>query len=195
MPSLMAKIYLKFSPQYRQSMNIISKHLNGMMEQERSRGRESIVERKTTSLIASLVYSLQQDEKSEAAKSKDKQKEVLRFGPPVSFTVRNVTTDDRPPIICGAQLYKGDKIDAYLFYPERFQDEDKDYHRYASFPFGGDHRQCIGQDLARLPLKAITARLMQHVTFDDGGPEVNAGGHSWKITLTPKNIGVTITFD
>ncbi|CAF4383358.1 unnamed protein product, partial [Rotaria sordida] len=71
--------------------------------------------------------------------------EVLRFGPPVSFTVRNVTTDDRPPIICGAQLYKGDevminiynltrdkrywKIDPGLFYPERFQDEDKDYHR------------------------------------------------------------------
>ncbi|CAF4079677.1 unnamed protein product [Rotaria sordida] len=137
--------------------------------------------------------------------------EVLRFGPPVSFTVRNVTIDDRPPIICGAQLYKGDevminiynltrdkrywKIDPGLFYPERFQDEDKDYHRYASFPFAGGHRQCMGQDLARLALKAITARLMQHVTFDDGGPEVNAGGHSWKITLTPKNIGVTITFD
>ncbi|CAF1433440.1 unnamed protein product [Rotaria sordida] len=136
--------------------------------------------------------------------------EVLRFGPPVSFTVRNVTTDDRLPV-CGAQLHKGDevminiynltrdkrywKIDPDLFYPERFQGEDKDHHPYASIPFGGGHRQCIGQDLARLALKAITARLMQHVTFGDGGPEVNAGGHSWKITLTPKNVGVTITFD
>ncbi|CAF1277876.1 unnamed protein product [Rotaria sp. Silwood1] len=136
--------------------------------------------------------------------------EVLRFGPPVSFTVRNVTTDDRLPV-CGAQLYKGDevminiynltrdkrywKIDPDLFYPERFQGEDKDHHSYASIPFGGGHRQCIGQDLARLALKAITARLMQHVTFGCGGPEVNAGGHSSKITLTPKNVGVTITFD
>ncbi|CAF1391604.1 unnamed protein product [Rotaria sordida] len=136
--------------------------------------------------------------------------EVLRFGPPVSFTVRNLTTDDRLPV-CGAQLYKGDevminvynltrdkrywKIDPDLFYPERFQGEDKDHHPYASIPFGGGHRQCIGQDLARLALKAIMARLMQHVTFGDGGPEVNAGGHSWRITLTPKNVGVTVTFD
>ncbi|CAF4895373.1 unnamed protein product [Rotaria sp. Silwood1] len=136
--------------------------------------------------------------------------EVLRFGPPVSFTVRNVTTDDRLPV-CGAQLYKGDevminiynltrdkrywKIDPDLFYPERFQGEDKDHHPYASIPFGGGHRQCIGQDLARLALKAITARLMQHVTFGGDGPEVNAGGHSSRITLTPKNVGVTITFD
>jgi cytochrome P450 len=136
--------------------------------------------------------------------------EVLRFGPPVSFTVRNVTADDRLPA-CGAQLYKGDevminiysltrdkrywKIDPDLFYPERFQGEDKDHHPYASIPFGGGHRQCIGQDLARLALKAIAARLMQHVTFGDGGPEVNAGGHSWRITLTPKNVGVTITVD
>ncbi|CAF4037815.1 unnamed protein product [Rotaria sordida] len=88
------------------------------------------------------------------------------------------------------------KIDPDLFYPERFQGEDKDHHPYASIPFSGGHRQCIGQDLARLALKAIkTARLMQHVTFGDSGPEVNAGGHSWRITLTPKNVGVTITFD
>ncbi|CAF4099033.1 unnamed protein product [Rotaria sordida] len=109
--------------------------------------------------------------------------EVLRFGPPVSLTVRNLTNDDRL------------QIDPDLFYPERFQGEDKDHHPYASIPFGGGHRQCIGQDLARLALKAIMARLMQHVTFGDGGPEVNAGGHSWRITLTPKNVGVTITFD
>ncbi|CAF4028557.1 unnamed protein product [Rotaria sp. Silwood2] len=136
--------------------------------------------------------------------------EVLRFAPPASFTVRNVITNDRLPA-SGAQLYKGDelmvniynltrdkrywKIDPDLFYPERFQGEDKDHHPYALIPFGGGHRQCIGQDLARFELKAIAAGLMQHVTFGDGGPEVNAGGHSQKFTICPNNVGVTITFD
>ncbi|CAF2582621.1 unnamed protein product [Rotaria sp. Silwood2] len=136
--------------------------------------------------------------------------EVLRFVPPAISTIRSVTTDDRLPA-SGAQLYKGDeviiniynltrdkrywKIDPDLFYPERFQGEDKDHHLYALIPFGGGHRQCIGQDLARLELKAIAARLMQHVTFGDGGPQVNAGGHNQKLTLVPKNVGVTITSD
>ncbi|CAF4297120.1 unnamed protein product [Rotaria sp. Silwood2] len=136
--------------------------------------------------------------------------EVLRFSSPAITTFRTVTIDDRLPA-SGAQLYKGDeiminiynltrdkrywKIDPNLFYPERFQGEDKDHHPYALIPFGGGHRQCIGQDLARLELKAIISRLMQQVTFSDGGPEVNAGGHNQTVTLMPKNVGVTITFD
>ena len=111
----------------------------------------------------------------------------------------------------GIQLYKGDevfipfntlsrdkrywKIDPDLFYPERFQNEDKDHHLYASIPFGGGHRQCIGQDLARFELKVIIARLMQYVTFGDGGKKVNAGGYVQKLTVVPKHIGITITFD
>ncbi|CAF3061389.1 unnamed protein product [Rotaria sp. Silwood2] len=86
-------------------------------------------------------------------------------------------------------------IDPNLFYPERFQDEDKDHHPYALIPFGGGDRQCIGQDLARLELKTIASRLMQQVTFSDGGPEVNSGGHNQTLTLMPKNVGVIITFD
>lgn len=31
--------------------------------------------------------------------------------------------------------------------------------------------------------------------FGDGGPEVNAGGHNQELTLMPKNVGITITFD
>ncbi|CAF1016470.1 unnamed protein product [Rotaria sordida] len=58
---------------------------------------------------------------------------------------------------------------------ERFMGEDKNHHPYALIPFGSGHRQCIGQDLARFELKVIAARLMQQVTFGDGGPEVNAG--------------------
>jgi cytochrome P450 len=136
--------------------------------------------------------------------------EVFHFLPPGAGTTRAVTMDDRLPGT-GVQLHKGDeifipfynlgrdkrcwKIDPDLFYPERFQGEDKDHHVYALIPFGGGHRQCIGQDLARFELKSIIVRLMQHVTFGDGGDKVNAGGYVQRIITIPKNIGVTITFD
>jgi cytochrome P450 len=136
--------------------------------------------------------------------------EVFRFFPPVNGTVRTLTMDDRLPE-SGAQLYKGDSvlipfhnlardirywsIDPELFYPERFLGEDKDHHPYALLPFGSGHRQCIGQDLARFELKVIVARLLQYVTFGDGGHQVNSGGHLTRITVMPKHVGVTIDFD
>ncbi|CAF1011325.1 unnamed protein product [Rotaria sp. Silwood1] len=137
-------------------------------------------------------------------------KEVLRFCPPADGTNRTLTADDRLPM-SGVQLYKGDlviipfnilardnchwSIDPNLFYPERFLDEDKNHHPYAFIPFGGGHRQCIGQDLARFELKVIAARLMQHVTFGDGGPKLNAGGQISRLTTFPKYVGVTIDFN
>ena len=136
--------------------------------------------------------------------------EVLRFTPPGASTYRRVLVDDRLPAT-GVQLHKGDeilinsynltrdkrywKIDPDLFFPERFQSDDKDHHPYGSIPFGAGQRKCAGQQLARLELKAITARLMQFITFGDGGPEVNSGGHLQKLTVLPKNVGVTIIFD
>ena len=118
--------------------------------------------------------------------------------------------DDRLPE-SGCQLRKGDSVlipfctlaydsrywsvDPERFYPERFLNEDKNHHPYAYVPFGNGHRQCIGQDLARFELKVIAARLMQCVTFGDGGPDVNAGGHRTALTIMPKRIGVTIQFD
>ncbi|CAF4079576.1 unnamed protein product [Rotaria sp. Silwood1] len=136
--------------------------------------------------------------------------EVLRFSPPVDGTVRTLTVDDRLPE-SGAQLLAGDQvlipfnnlshdtrywsIDPELFYPERFLGEDKNHHSYTLIPFGSGHRQCIGQDLARFELKVITARLMQHVTFGDGGAQFNAGGYIQGITVAPKHVGVTIEFD
>ncbi|CAF3789001.1 unnamed protein product [Rotaria sp. Silwood1] len=69
--------------------------------------------------------------------------------------------------------------------------EDKNHHPYALIPFGGGHRQCIGQDLARFELKVIAARLMQQVTFGDGGPEVNMGGHLESIFVGIRGFKVT----
>ncbi|CAF3781352.1 unnamed protein product, partial [Adineta steineri] len=57
------------------------------------------------------------------------------------------------------------------------------------------HRQCMGQDLARLELKLICARLMQFVSFGDGGNEVNSGGYDVTNVNKPKKIGVTVRFD
>jgi hypothetical protein len=36
---------------------------------------------------------------------------------------------------------------------------------------------------------------MQYVTFGDGGEKVNTGGYVQRLTMTPKNVAVTITFD
>ena len=137
-------------------------------------------------------------------------KEVLRFLPPAAGTTRELTVDDTLPA-SGVTLHKGDElfipfytlardsrcwnIDPDRFYPERFQGEDQNHHQYAWLPFGAGHRQCIGQDLARFELKIIIARLMQYVTFGDGGEQVNAGGYIQKLTTVPKSVGVTITFD
>ncbi|CAF1186984.1 unnamed protein product [Rotaria sp. Silwood1] len=135
--------------------------------------------------------------------------ETLRFFPPVNGTVRTLTADDRLPG-SGVQLYKGDSvlipfhnlshdtrlwsIDPNIFYPERFLGEDKSHNPYALIPFGNGHRQCIGQDLARFELKVIAARMMQQVTFGDGGPDVNSGGHVTRLVTAPKHVGVTIEF-
>ncbi|CAF2781135.1 unnamed protein product [Rotaria sp. Silwood2] len=143
-------------------------------------------------------------------------REVFRFVPPNFGILRTLTVDDRLPST-GAELRKGDlvliaihnlgrdrrywlgPVDPDQFYPERFLVEDNDINnnKAASIPFGGGHRQCIGQDLARLKVKAICARLMQRVTFGDGGPEVNSGEYAGDggDAIIPKRMGVTITFD
>lgn len=136
--------------------------------------------------------------------------EVLRFIPPVVGTTRTLTMNDRLPT-SNVQLCKGDevfvplnigsrderfwKIDPNLFYPERFLNEDKNHHPYVMIPFGGGHRQCIGQDLARFEVKVIITRFMQRVTFGDGGSQLNSGGYVLKLAIVPKHTGITITFD
>ncbi|CAF2841279.1 unnamed protein product [Rotaria sp. Silwood2] len=280
-PMFMIKLYLASSSRYRTVISTIHEYFNQMIEQEQRKSSDEIIERKRKSLIASLVESLQQDEKSEAAKPEEDKRglsknevfdemllflmagyetssavlawfihliskhpqvqmkikaelaqytqhqlsidqldslvyldcvieEVLRFAPPTSGVTRTLTSDDQLPQ-SRIKLRKGDQImitfhnlardkrywniDPELFYPERFQEEDKNHNPYASIPFGGGHRQCIGQDLAKFEIKVIAARLLQHVTFGDGGPEVNQGGHEQKLTIVPRHLGVTITFD
>ncbi len=136
--------------------------------------------------------------------------EVLRFCTPISGTVRIVNMNDCLPQ-SGVQLVKGTQvfipffnlardsrlwsIDPDVFYPERFLNEDKDHHSHALIPFGSGHRQCVGQDFARFELKVIIARLMQHVTFSDGGADINSGGFISNITEKPRKIGVTMEFN
>ena len=77
-PTFISKIYLKISPRYRHTMITINNYLNQMIEQEQRKTSEEIAERKRTSLIASLVDSLQQDEKAEAAKPEEEKKGEYR---------------------------------------------------------------------------------------------------------------------
>jgi cytochrome P450 len=140
-------------------------------------------------------------------------REVYRFVPPVVGTLRTLIADDQLPAT-GVYLRKGDQVlipfynlnrdERYCegpippdqFHPERFLIQTNDNNNIIiSMTFGGGHRQCIGQDFARLELKAICARLMQHVTFGDGGDKFNAGGYKQTDAIVPKHIGVTIIFD
>ncbi|CAF1054011.1 unnamed protein product [Adineta steineri] len=281
LPTIIARIYL-LNPVYRRARATIDRYLQEMIEQELRETPDMRAERKRTSLIASLVDSLQQDEKLEQTKSEEDKKglsrvevigemlsllsagysttstsvvwfiffmskscnvqkklkkeisqydhqrltieqldslvyldciirELFRFIPPIVGTVRTLINDDQLPST-GVHLNKGDQIfipfynlsrdqrycpglmDPNQFHPERFLNTTND-NKIDSITFGGGHRQCIGQDFARIELKAICVRLMQHVTFGDGGEKVNAGGYKQTDTILPKHIGVTITFD
>jgi cytochrome P450 len=137
-------------------------------------------------------------------------REVFRFTPPAIGTLRTLIDDDQLPST-GVHLSKGDQVfipfynlnkdqrysegplDPNQFHPERFIIGAND--KITLMTFGGGHRSCPGQDFARLEIKAVCARLMQHVTFGDGGDKLNAGGYKLTDTIVPKNIGVTITFD
>ncbi len=142
-------------------------------------------------------------------------RELFRFVPTIMGTLRTLIDDDQLPAT-GVHLRKGDQVlipfynlnrdqrycpglmDPDQFHPERFLIETNDNklnNKIDSVTFGGGHRQCIGQDFARLELKAICARLMQYVSFGDGGDKLNAGGYKQTDTILPKHIGVTIRFD
>ncbi|CAF2352715.1 unnamed protein product [Rotaria sp. Silwood2] len=287
LPGPLARIYLALNRSYQQSLTVLYRYVNAIIEETIQMDQSIIAQRKRTSLIASLVGSLQQDEMSEALKAEEDKRglsrqeifdeillflvagfettstaltwfiyfvsihprvqtkmklelvehnirneeyptvqqidslvyldcvinEVLRFAPPINGAARKALADDRLPSN-GTRVYKGEQIfipfynlardkrywtyDPDQFYPERYMmegTENQQDKQYVSLAFGGGHRQCIGQDLARFELKVICTRLMQKVTFGDGGPEVNAGGYQQRLSIMPKHIGVTMTFD
>jgi cytochrome P450 len=73
-PRSISFIYLKLNFRYQHARKIIQKYLNQMMERELSENPKLRLERKRTSLIASLVASLQEDEKAEAMKNEEDKK-------------------------------------------------------------------------------------------------------------------------
>ncbi len=70
---------------------------------------------------------------------------------------------------------------------------DREHHPYAFLPFGGGHRACLGQDLARMESKAIVASFMNCLSFLDAPG--NEGGVAQKLTQFPKKQTVCIQFD
>ncbi|CAM4800059.1 unnamed protein product [Rotaria magnacalcarata] len=269
LPMFIARIYLVLNYEYRQARMTIDRYLQQMIDQELRETAETRTQRRKTSLIASLVTSLQEDELFEATKSEKHKKglsrievmgemlallsagysptsaalvwfmhlmskrpqvqskiknelveynlqrlsveqidsltyldcvirELFRFVPPIAGTLLMLTADDRLPAT-GVQLrehFGRNTFDLDQFHPEQFLIESNmNSNKTASIAFGGAHHQCIGQDFARLELKTICVRLMQHMTFGDGGPDVNEGGYKQTDTILPKHIGCAIKFD
>lgn len=74
MPKAIASIYLFFNREYQRSHRLANQYLTGIIEQELEETPQARSERKKTSLIASLVASLQEDEQLEASKTDDEKK-------------------------------------------------------------------------------------------------------------------------
>lgn len=84
--------------------------------------------------------------------------------------------------------------DPTQFIPEQFLAEDKNHDPYALVTFGGGHRACLGQDLARFELKLMIVRLIQRgITFED--TKENIGGYRQQITCPPKHMVVKVNID
>jgi len=136
-------------------------------------------------------------------------KETLRLAATSFGSPRTLVADT---IIDGIQIRKGDtvlspmslmhrdprywKLDPTQFIPERFfgvDAPDANHNPFVFAPFGGGHRGCVGQDLARLELKVIIIRYMLFVTFVDASG--NNGDHHQQTRITPNDFVVSIKFD
>ncbi|XP_032518323.2 1,25-dihydroxyvitamin D(3) 24-hydroxylase, mitochondrial-like [Danaus plexippus] len=101
-------------------------------------------------------------------------KESLRLVPPIPLLTRvlskNITLDQynipRGTLIimstkdCSMKESNFDEADKFM--PERWLREDaKDYHAFASIPFGFGARRCIGQNIAETMISLITIKVLQ----------------------------------
>ncbi|CAF1426579.1 unnamed protein product, partial [Didymodactylos carnosus] len=73
-PIILSKIYLQFSQRYQQSKSVIEQYCNEIKAHELTESLESIVSRKRTSLIASLLSSLSNDEQQTETKETEEGK-------------------------------------------------------------------------------------------------------------------------
>ena len=74
LPMFFARMFLFFNLKVRRARAVIDQYLERMIEHELNATADMRAERKRTSLIASLVTSLQEDEKSEVNKSEEEKK-------------------------------------------------------------------------------------------------------------------------
>ncbi|CAH2090474.1 unnamed protein product [Euphydryas editha] len=101
-------------------------------------------------------------------------KETLRLVPPIPLLTRilsrNVTLDNYniprgTMIIMSTQdtsLKERNYDDATKFHPERWLTPDaKNYHTFASIPFGFGARKCIGQNIAETMMSLLTVKVLQ----------------------------------
>ncbi|CAF3775952.1 unnamed protein product [Rotaria magnacalcarata] len=85
--------------------------------------------------------------------------EVLRLVARVLGTTRTLTTNDQLPksgfqFKTGDKLYWADLCDLNEFHPEIYLNDPENQNNLgALMPFGGEHRMCMNEDLARLELK------------------------------------------
>lgn len=79
-PRIISLIYFKVSFKYRRALKTMERYFDRMIEQELTSDPQSIAQRKRTSLIASLVSSLQADEKLEETKSEEDKKGINYAG-------------------------------------------------------------------------------------------------------------------
>ncbi|CAF1474940.1 unnamed protein product [Adineta steineri] len=136
-------------------------------------------------------------------------KETLRLAITSFGSPRTLLHDT---IIDGFQFRKGDtvvssftlmqrdprywKLDPNQFIPERFfgvDAPDANHNPFVFGPFGGGHRGCVGQDLARLELKVIIIRYMLFVTFVN--TSANNGDHYQQARISPNQFTASIKFD
>lgn len=74
LPLAIARMYLFFNLKARRARRLIDQYLERMIEHELNATPDMRAQRKRTSLIASLVTSLQEDEQCEAKKSEEEKK-------------------------------------------------------------------------------------------------------------------------